>query len=255
MVKGQVLLLPGAVLPAELAYRSLIEALGPDVDARTKDLEVYASEHPASDFSLANEVDGLLRMADKAGFETFHAVGYSAGGAAVLATVAAAPERLRSLTLLEPAWAGWAGISEAESTMWERIRDVMQLPDDEMMGAFVQAELAPGVAVPEPPPGPPPDWMSRRPAGLRALVRAFEVTDIDPASLRSFDRPVYFALGGLSHPDLYAQIADRLEDVFPDFSLEVFDDRHHFDPPHRVEPERLAGSLQSVWSRADGRFT
>jgi hypothetical protein len=39
--------------------------------------------------------------------------------------------------------------------------------------------------------------------------------------------------------------------VFPDFELEVFAQRHHFDPPHRREPERLARSLESLWRRAE----
>jgi hypothetical protein len=38
--------------------------------------------------------------------------------------------------------------------------------------------------------------------------------------------------------------------VFADFELEVFEDRHHFDPPHRIEPERLARSLERLWGRA-----
>jgi hypothetical protein len=33
-------------------------------------------------------------------------------------------------------------------------------------------------------------------------------------------------------------------------TLEVFEECHHFDPPHRIEPERLARSLRSLWSRA-----
>ncbi len=39
--------------------------------------------------------------------------------------------------------------------------------------------------------------------------------------------------------------------VFPDFRLEVFYGRHHFDPPHRIEPERLAGMLREHWERAE----
>jgi hypothetical protein len=62
---------------------------------------------------------------------------------------------------------------------------------------------------------------------------------------------VYFALGGRSHPDYYARMVRRLEAVFPDFTVELFPDRHHFDPPHRVEPARLADSLRGFWSRAE----
>jgi hypothetical protein len=39
--------------------------------------------------------------------------------------------------------------------------------------------------------------------------------------------------------------------VFSDFELEVFEERHHFDPPHRIEPERLANSLKKLWGRAE----
>lgn len=252
MMGTPVILLPGAVLPAELAYRSLIEAIGPGVDARIKDLEVYATEHPAPDFGLASEVAGLFRLADEAGFDTFHAVGYSAGGAAVLAAVEETPERLRSLALLEPAWAGWTAMHEAEAAVWERIREVMRLPDGDMMRAFIEVQLAPGVPPAEQASGPAPEWMAKRPSGLRAITRAFEAADLDHAAFRSFDRPVFYALGGLSHPDLYARTAERLAAVFPDFALERFEERHHFEPPHRIEPERLATSLRALWARADG---
>ena len=253
MTSVNVIMLPGAVMPAEPAYAALIDVLGSGVDARIKDLEVYATEQPPADYSLDSEVGGLLRLADDAGLDSFHAVGYSAGGASVLATVAAASERVRSVALLEPAWAGWTGISEAEAAIWERIRDVMRLPDGELMRSFVEVELAPGVTPPAPPPGPPPDWMRKRPAGLRAILRAFDDADIDPGALRAFDRPVYYALGGLSHPDLYAQIAERLGGLFPDFTLERFEERHHFEPPHRLEPERVARALQALWKRTEER--
>jgi pimeloyl-ACP methyl ester carboxylesterase len=93
--------------------------------------------------------------------------------------------------------------------------------------------------------------MAKRPAGLRAILRAFHAAELDLDALRRFDRPVLFALGGRSHPDYYALLAERLARVFADFTLEVFDDRHHFDPPHRAEPARLAGSLHALWSRAE----
>jgi hypothetical protein len=93
--------------------------------------------------------------------------------------------------------------------------------------------------------------MSSRPAGLRAFINAFVSGEMDVDALRRFERPVYFALGGRSNPAYYARMADRLSDVFMDFTLEVFEDRHHFDPPHRIEPERVASSLQALWSRAE----
>jgi len=57
-------------------------------------------------YGLETEVEGIRRLADRAGFETFHIVGYSAGGASSLAFASRYPERLRSLALMEPAWAG-----------------------------------------------------------------------------------------------------------------------------------------------------
>jgi hypothetical protein len=48
-------------------------------------------------------------------------------------------------------------------------------------------------------------------------------------------------------------MAVRLASVFSDFTLDVFADRHHFDPPHRVEPTRLAAALRDLWSRAESR--
>jgi hypothetical protein len=47
-----VILLPGIVLPAGLAYGALIPALGPDVVAVAKDLEVYTTPEPPEDYSL-----------------------------------------------------------------------------------------------------------------------------------------------------------------------------------------------------------
>jgi len=94
--------------------------------------------------------------------------------------------------------------------------------------------------------------MSKRPAGLRALIRAFDSDDLDLARLRAFEQPVYFALGGRSNPDYYARMADRLRKIFPDFTLETFPERHHFEPPHRIEPERLGESLLALWERAEG---
>ena len=245
------ILLPGIVLPAQLAFGALVAALGPDVYAQPKNLEVYGDPEPPEDYSLDLEVAGVLREADAHGWERFHLVGYSGGGAAALAFAAKQPERLDSLALLEPAWAGRWDVSLAETALWREYDRLEGLPIEELMPAFMRLNLRPGVPLPEPPPGEPPPWMASRPAGIRAITEAFRHGDIDREALRRFDCPVYFALGGLSNPDQYEEIAGRLGGVFPDFELEVFEDRHHFDPPHRIEPERLASSLKELWRRAE----
>jgi pimeloyl-ACP methyl ester carboxylesterase len=247
----RVLMLPGSVLPAEPAYGALIAALGADADPVAKDLEVYAMPEPPNDYSLDLEIAGVLREADARGWERFHLAGYSGGGAAALAFAAARPERLSSLALLEPAWAGNWDQSPAEKALWVEYERLERQPFDQFMPAFMRLGLRPGVPVPAPPPGDAPPWMAKRPAGIRAFLRTFKRDDIDREALGRFDRPVYFALGGLSNPDEYGEIAKRLSGVFPDFELEVFEERHHFDPPHRIEPERLAHSLKALWQRAE----
>ena len=247
----QVILLPGGVMPAEPAYGALLTELGSDVDSRAKDLEVYAGDEPPPDYSLATEVAGINRVADEAGFERFHLVGYSGGGASSLAFAASRPERLLSLAVMEPAFAGWQGMTDAERAHFERFRPLLGIDGPEMLAEFQALQLAPGVAPAPPPPGPPPAWMAKRPAGLHAILRTFLGSDLDLAALRLFDRPVWFALGGRSNPDYFALMAERLAGVFPDFNVEVFPDRHHFDPPHRIEPARVAASLRSLWARAE----
>jgi pimeloyl-ACP methyl ester carboxylesterase len=245
------LLLPGAVLPAAQAYGALLAALGRDVEAVAKDLELYATPEPPPDYALEVEAAGVLREADARGWDRFHLVGYSAGGAAALALAAARGERLASLALLEPAWTGNWDLSPEEQAVWDEQRRLAELPDDQFMAGFVRLALKPDVPPPPPPTGDPPPWMPTRPPGIRALIRAFEQGDLDREALGRFDRPVYLALGGRTNPDQYGEIARRLGGVFRDFELEVFEERHHFDPPHRVEPERLAGSLLRLWRRAE----
>jgi pimeloyl-ACP methyl ester carboxylesterase len=248
----RVVLLPGSVLPAELAYGALIAALGSDADAVAKELEVYATAQPPDDYSLDLEVGGVLHAADARGWERFHLVGYSGGGASALAFTARYPDRLFSLALLEPAWAGNWDLSPAEQALWREYERLERLAPEQFMAAFMRLNLKPGVSPPPPPPaGEAPPWMATRPAGISAFMRTFKTYDLDREDLRSFDQPVYFALGGLSNPDQFGEISKRLRGVFPEFTLEVFDERHHFDPPHRIEPERLANSLRALWQPAE----
>jgi pimeloyl-ACP methyl ester carboxylesterase len=234
-----------------LAYEALLGELGAGVHAVAKELEVYAGDLPPADYTLEVEVAGILRCAEDSGFDRFHLVGYSGGGASSLAFAAEHPDRLKSLALLEPAWAGNQNLSAEEKVVWAEAERIAELPPDAMMPEFIAIQLRPGIEPPPPPPGPPPPWMSSRPPGLRAFIHVFTSGELDLGAFKDFEQPVYFALGGLSNPDYYERMAHRLAGVFSDFTLEVFENRHHFDPPHRVEPERLASSLRALWTRAE----
>lgn len=249
----RVILLPGAVLPADLAYGSLIEVLGPDVQAVAKDLELYKGDAPPSDWTLDTEVDGVRKEADARGWQSFHLVGYSGGGAAALAFAAKHPERLQSLALLEPAWAGDWDWSPAYAEHRKKYDELESLPPEQFLPAFMRLGVKHDVVLPPAEPGPPPPWMGKRPAGIRAFLHTFKDYDLDRSKLAAFSKPVFYALGGLSSAEDYGEVAARLARVFfPDFHLEVFPRRHHFDPPHRVEPQRLAEGLRRHWALAEG---
>ena len=64
--------------------------------------------------------------------------------------------------------------------------------------------------------------MAKRPAGIRAILDAFDQGDLDVGALRAFDRPAYFALGGRSNPDYFASMAKRLAAMLPDLTIETF---------------------------------
>jgi pimeloyl-ACP methyl ester carboxylesterase len=249
MAGTPVILLPGVVLPAALAYAPLLTALGDGFECVPKELEVYAEPEPPEGFGLSTEVEGIARAAQGSGFDRFHLIGYSGGGAASLAFASAYPDRLLSLGLLEPAWAGNEGLGPEEQAIWTEFDRIRRLPPDQRMPAFMRAQVAPDTPLPPLPEGPQPPWMARRPAGILAFLDAFAHFRLDLDGLRSFERPVYCAVGGRSNPDYFLRQAHRLAQVFSDFTLEVYDARHHFDPPHRTEPDRLAAALTRLWAR------
>ena len=241
-----VILVPGGVNPAAISYGPLLEVIKDEAHVVVKDLEVYATDTPPPGYGLELEVEGIKRAAEAAGLKSFHLVGYSGGGAASLAFLVKYPELIRSLALIEPAW---TGNDPEDAADWSEMERMMALPPNERMQAFIRAGLRPGVEPPPPPPGPPPTWMVKRPAGLEAMTRAFRAYRLDRESFRHFRRPVYLALGSLSHPIHHK--AKVLTSLFPDIRVEVYEGLHHFNPPHRAEPERFARALRELWARSE----
>jgi len=248
--KPTVIFVPGSITPGDLAYGSLLSVIGEEIQPIIKELEVYATDVPPRDYRLDLEAEGIRRAADAASAQRIHLVGYSAGGAFALAFTAKYPERLKSLALIEPAWIGAVTAEDAQD--WAELGRLMTLPPDEQMQAFRLWHMRPGVPPPAAPaqPGPPPAWMAKRPAGVKAIFGAFNTGHIDQDRFRQLDGPVYYALGSLT-TRYFERGAKTLQRLFPDMQLEEYEGRSHFDPPHRAEPERFAQALRVLWARAD----
>jgi pimeloyl-ACP methyl ester carboxylesterase len=248
--KPPVVFVPGGIMPSELAYGPLNSLIGDQIQPVLKELEVYATQTPPPDYGLELEVEGIRHAADSAGFDHFHLVGYSAGGASSLAFTAKYPERLKSLALIEPAWIGSLN-SDEDVADWENLGGLMSFPPDDRMRAFAHWQMRPGIEPPtlSLPPGPPPAWMQKRPAGLTAFWGAFNAYSLNQNRFRQFIQPVYYALGSLS-TRYYERAAKTLSGFFPDMQIEEYKGRSHFDPPHRAEPERFARALLALWARA-----
>ena len=123
------------------------------------------------------------------------------------------------------------------------------LPPAEAVRAFLALQVAPGVELPPPPAASPPPWMSKRPAGIQAFIRAIRSHRVEPAVYASFWAPVYFSLGSLTHPR-WRLMEKRLSALFPRFSSELYEGLHHLNTSHQAEPERVAASLRNVWRSA-----
>nr|WP_244247085.1 alpha/beta fold hydrolase [Nocardioides euryhalodurans] len=124
------------------------------------------------------EVAGVLAAADERGWDRFHLVGFSGGGSVALALAAGHPERLRSLALLEPAWAGiWDDTSPAHRALWAEYARLATLPPSEALPAFVRIQLRPGWRPRHRPPIPRrPGWRPARRASGRWSRRSRTTT-------------------------------------------------------------------------------
>jgi pimeloyl-ACP methyl ester carboxylesterase len=212
-----------------------------------KDLEVYADDAPPPDYSIAMEVDGVERAANDAGLDRFHLYGHSGGGAVALAFAAAHPGRLLSLTVDEPAY---DFTDEVRADMLE-FEPTRALPVPERMRAFARLQVSSQVELPPPPDGPPPPWMAKRPAGIEAFLIALEQHERITDRYRTFEAPVLFTWGSLTHQRWHAMEA-RLAKLFPSFSSVRFEGLHHMNTSHQAEPDHVAALLNELWARAEG---
>ena len=245
----QVIALPGGVMPAQIRYASLQATLGDEVEFHWKDLEVYASDEPPSDYSIEKELAALVAFADSLKLRRFHLLGYSGGGFVSLAFAGMHPDRLLSLAVFEPARVpGKFGPDEAAED--QALRQGLagkQGPD--FMRAFTTLQLRKGVEAP-PPPGPPPPWMGKRPAGLGAMLGAFGRYSFDRERLRNCNFPILYAYGDQTAQMVEFQAA-VLAGLVHDIHIKRFAGIHHFVPPEQIYMPEHVQALRELWARAN----
>jgi pimeloyl-ACP methyl ester carboxylesterase len=244
----EVIALPGGVMPAAQRYQSLSGAVAGTARIHAKDLEVYAGEKPPAGYSIAMEVEALARFADSIGLQRFHLLGYSGGGFVSLAFAATHPERLLSLAIFEPASIP-GRLTAEEADFYRRLKSELSgLTGAGFLQAFVALQVREGVTVP-PAPGSPPPWMATRPAGLAAMMAAFEQYPFERDWLRRCDFHVFVGYGDLTgvHEEVRAGILSRL---FPDIHVHRFTGIHHFVPPEQIYTPEHVELLCNLWTGA-----
>jgi len=248
-MKPQVVCIPGSVAPAAQRYGPLIQRAGEAADFHVKDLEVYREAVPPADYSIEEEVEAIDRFADSNGLTRFHLVGYSGGGFISLAYAGTRPERLISLALFEAARIPGKLTTEEHDFFSYLDRKLEGLHGPEFMATFVREQVKPG-ALAAPPSGPPSPEMQKRPAGIAALIRAFDVYQFDRDLFRSARFPVYYAYGDLSHPE-QALKPGILAQYFADIRVHRFDGVHHFVPPDMIYTAEHVDALIALWHAAE----
>jgi pimeloyl-ACP methyl ester carboxylesterase len=245
-MKPQVICLPGSVAPAAGRYGALKVALGERAELHLKDLELYRTEAPPEDYSIEMELAAVDEFADSLGLRRFHLVGYSGGGMISLAYAGTRPERLLSLGLFEAARVP-GQLTSAERSFFDHLDQKLSgLQGPDFMSAFVREQVKPGAVVPPPPP--PNPEMRKRPAGIAAMLRAFESYGFDRDLLRGAAFPVFYAYGDLSH-DEQALKAGVLAQLFPDIHVRRFAGIHHFVAPEEIYTPQHTQALLDMWER------
>jgi pimeloyl-ACP methyl ester carboxylesterase len=248
--KLQVICLPGGVAPAAARYAPLVPLVSDHVQLHFKDLEVYREASPPRDYSVDVELVALDAFADRLGLNEFHLLSYSGGGFISLAYAGTRPQRLKSLAVFEPASIP-GRLSDEEQESWDEFQAKLRgLQGAAYMGAFVRAQLKPGVEPPPPPSGPPSPEMQKRPAGIEALAQSFIAYEFDRSRFEQCEFPVFHAYGDQTH-ETEALRASVLARLLPDIRIRRFAGVHHFVPPERIYTPEYAEMLLAHWRRAE----
>ena len=227
----------------------MIEAVADAADLHLKDLEVYREPVPPSDYSIDEELDAIDRLTGSKSLDRFHLIGYSGGGFISLAYAGTRPERVISLALFEPARIPGTMTGEEAAAFAALEAKLHGLQGSEFMAAFVREQVKPGVQVPPPPASVSPE-MQKRPAGITALIRAFEDYAFDRRLLAEAQFPAFLAYGDQTH-EVESIKAGILARLFGDLRVHRYSGIHHFVPPEMIYSADYSQALLDHWRRAD----
>jgi pimeloyl-ACP methyl ester carboxylesterase len=249
-MKPQVICVPGSVAPAAVRYKPLVDNVGDAADLYLKDLEVYREAAPPASYGIPEELEAIDRLAESKRLDRFHLVAYSGGGFISLAYAGTRPRRLISLTLFEPARIP-GELTDREREFFTGLeRKLDGLHGDAFMSTFVREQVKPGAVLPPPPSGPPSPEMQKRPAGIAALIKAFEAYAFDRRLLAAAEFPVFYGYGDMSHPE-QAVKAGILAELFEDIRVRRYHGIHHFVPADQIYTPEHAALLLDHWRRAE----
>ncbi|TMF00721.1 MAG: alpha/beta hydrolase [Chloroflexi bacterium] len=115
---------------------------------------------------------------------------------------------------------------------------------------FVREQVRPGAVLAPPPSGPPSPEMQKRPAGIAALIKAFDAYRFDRDQLLAAPFPVFYGYGDLSHEE-QALKAGVLARLFMDFRVNRYAGVHHFVPPEQIYTPQHVSALLALWHGAE----
>lgn len=101
--------------------------------------DVGRSSYADGDYEVADMAADALALADELGLDSFHLVGLSMGGAIAQQIALAAPQRVRTLTLVVT-YAGWGRLGRDKAAMW--IRDAADRSREERIDELLMLVLS-----------------------------------------------------------------------------------------------------------------
>lgn len=179
-----------------MTFEGCIEAVADEVRSLPKGLELFRTEYgddPFDGYSLAVEVDGVVRAMDRLGIENAHVVGYSGGGGVAMALAMEHPHRVRTLALDEPVIGLHLGVPDEEQ-FWADLDAALDQQGVAATLGVVEATNAPGARPPEFA-DPPPPWLRSRITRTPILARAARDHYVAHDDLGRLRCPVHVAYG------------------------------------------------------------